>query len=92
MAGRRTSRKRRGEIGRVRDPARIYPYRAGCAALSCGARLFENAIDNIGILVYSGFFLPEQHAPQMKLLKKKAQDGASIRILLGDPDCPQVVR
>ena len=54
------------------------------------ARLFENAIDNIGILVYSGFFLAEQHSRQIELLKQKADDGASIRILLGDPDCPQV--
>ena len=54
------------------------------------ARLFENAADNIGILVYSGFFLAEQHVHQIELLKKKADDGASIRILLGDPDCPQV--
>ena len=40
--------------------------------------------------MYSGFFLPEQHSRKIELLKKKADDGASIRILLGDPDCPQV--
>ncbi len=54
------------------------------------ARLFENATENIGILVYSGFFLPEQHASHIQLLTQKADDGASIRILLGDPDSPQV--
>jgi hypothetical protein len=41
-------------------------------------------------LVDSGFFLPEQHSRQIKLLKAKADDGASIRVLLGDPGCPQV--
>ena len=39
------------------------------------ARLFENAIDNVGILVYSGFFLAEQHSRKIELLKKKADDG-----------------
>src|SRR5216683_1643559 len=35
---------------------RIYPYRADVPA-ELWARLFENAVDNVGILVYSGFFL-----------------------------------
>jgi transcriptional regulator with XRE-family HTH domain len=82
--------RRRAEIAES-EIVRIYPYRADVPA-DLWARLFENAIDSIGILVYSGFFLPEQYAPQMKLLKKKADDGASIRILLGDPDCPQVAQ
>jgi transcriptional regulator with XRE-family HTH domain len=80
--------RRRAEIAES-EIVRIYPYRADVPA-DLWARLFENATDSIGILVYSGFFLPEQYAPQMKLLKSKADDGASIRILLGDPDCPQV--
>ena len=82
------SRKRRAEIAES-EIVRIYPYRADVPD-DLWARLFENAIDNIGILVYSGFFLAEQHARKMELLKKKADDGASIRILIGDPDCPQV--
>src|SRR5262249_16622348 len=82
------SRERRGEIGQS-EIVRIYPYRADVPR-ELWARLFENAADNIGILVYSGFFLPEQHASHIELLKQKADDGASIRILLGDPDSPQV--
>ena len=82
------SRQRRGEIGQS-EIVHIYPYRADVPR-EVWARLFENAIDNIGILVYSGFFLPEQHASHIELLKRKADDGASIRILLGDPDSPQV--
>ena len=42
------------------------------------ARLFENATENIGILVYSAFFLPEQHALHIELLKQKADDGEPI--------------
>jgi hypothetical protein len=82
------SRKRRGEIGQS-EIVHIYPYRADVPR-EVWARLFENATENIGILVYSGFFLPEQHAAHIDLLKQKADDGASIRILLGDPDCSQV--
>ena len=83
------SRKRRSEISRVGDRPRSTPTGPTCPD-ELWARLFENAIDNIGILVYSGFFLAEQHSRKIELLKKKADDGASIRILLGDPDCPQV--
>jgi len=82
------SRKRRVEITES-EIVRIYPYRVDIPA-ELWARLFEKATDRIGILVYSGFFLAEQHAAQLALLKQKADDGASIRILLGDPDCPQV--
>jgi transcriptional regulator with XRE-family HTH domain len=82
------SRKRRGEIGQS-EIVHVYPYRADVPR-ELWARLFENATENIGILVYSGFFLPEQHASHIQLLKQKADDGASIRIMLGDPDSPQV--
>lgn len=82
------SRKRRAEITES-EIVRIYPYRADVPN-DLWARLFETAASNIGILVYSGFFLPEQHAPQLGLIKQKADQGVSIRILLGDPDCPQV--
>ena len=32
----------------------------------------------------------EQHSRKIEFLRQKADGGASIRILLGDPDCPQV--
>src|SRR5215472_17385357 len=82
------SRQRRGEITES-EIVRIYPYRVDVPD-ELWARLFENAIDNIGILVYSGFFLAEQHSRKIALLQKKADEGASVRILIGDPDCPQV--
>lgn len=82
------SRKRRGEISES-EIIHIYPYRVDVPD-ELWAKLFENATEKIGILVYSGFFLAEQHAHRIKQLKQKADDGAAIRILLGDPDCPQV--
>ena len=83
-----TAPQRRAEIAES-EIVRIYPYRADVPD-DLWARLFENAIDNIGILVYSGLLPRRAARPQDELLKKKADDGASIRILLGDPDCPQV--
>src|SRR5271166_3358024 len=82
------SRQRRNEIAES-EIVRIYPYRADVPD-DLWARLFQNAVDNVGILVYSGFFLAEQHVHHIELLKQKAADGASVRILLGDPDCSQV--
>jgi hypothetical protein len=82
------SRKRRGEISES-EIIHIYPYRVDVPD-ELWAKLFENATEKISILVYSGFFLAEQHAHQIMQLKQKADDGAAIRILLGDPDCPQV--
>jgi hypothetical protein len=82
------SQKRRGEISES-EIVHVYPYRADVPD-ELWARLFEKATENIGILVYSGFFLAEQHSRKIELLKQKADDGASIRILLGDPECTQV--
>jgi len=80
--------QRRAEVTES-EIVHIYPYRADIPA-ELWTKLFENATENVSILVYSGFFLPEQYAPQLALLRAKADDGACIRILIGDPDCPQV--
>lgn len=52
-------------------------------------QLFKVAEREIGVLVYSGLFLPEDAALQ-KILIDKARAGARVRILLGDPESPQV--
>jgi transcriptional regulator with XRE-family HTH domain len=46
---------------------------------------FDNAERDIGVLVYSGLFLCED-AGILRVLRKKAGAGASVRILLGAPD------
>jgi transcriptional regulator with XRE-family HTH domain len=48
-------------------------------------RLVEQAEQRIGILVYSGLFLPEQVPTLIKSLRAKALAGAKIQILLGNP-------
>jgi hypothetical protein len=45
---------------------------------------FDNAESEIGILVYSGLFVSEDAGIQ-RILRKKADSGARVRILLGDP-------
>ncbi|PSK99299.1 hypothetical protein CLV63_10320 [Murinocardiopsis flavida] len=54
-------------------------------------RLFESATQEIGVLVYSGFFMAED-ASILALLKEKAQAGVRVRVLLGDPDSEAVAQ
>lgn len=52
-------------------------------------RLFAAAERDIGVLVYSGLALAEDTGVQ-KILAERARAGVRVRILLGDPDSPQV--
>ncbi len=52
-------------------------------------QLFTAAEREIGILVYSGLFLAEDAGVQ-KILADKAGAGVRVRVLLGDPESPQV--
>ncbi|GAA4895692.1 DUF5919 domain-containing protein [Streptomonospora salina] len=54
-------------------------------------RLFERAQEEIGVLVYSGFFLAED-GDMHRLLRQKAEAGVRVRFLLGDPDSPAVAQ
>nr|WP_205862739.1 XRE family transcriptional regulator [Planosporangium thailandense] len=55
-------------------------------------RLFNEATEQISILVYAGLFLPEQRPKLVRELKAKAAAGAKVSVLLGDPDCDEVRR
>jgi lambda repressor-like predicted transcriptional regulator len=66
----------------------VYPHRSDVPRDAWG-RLFSSAERDIGALVYSGLFLAEDAGVQ-KILADKARAGVRVRILLGDPDCPQV--
>lgn len=52
---------------------------------------FDNADHDIGVLVYSGLFLAEDAGVQ-RIFRRKAEDGATVRILLGDPDSEHVAQ
>ena len=66
----------------------VYPHRWE-APRDVWGQLFTAAEREIGILVYSGLFLAED-AGMQKILAGKASAGVRVRVLLGDPDSPQV--
>ncbi|WP_256356182.1 hypothetical protein [Streptomyces sp. PKU-EA00015] len=52
--------------------------------------LIDQATNHVEILVYAGLFLFDSHPDLPDQLADKAQAGAQIRILLGDPDSEMV--
>jgi transcriptional regulator with XRE-family HTH domain len=54
-------------------------------------RLFSSAEQEIGVLVYVALFLAEDTGIQ-RLFADKARAGVRVRILLGEPDCPNVAQ
>ena len=66
----------------------IYPHRSDVPR-DTWIRLFEAAASEIGILVYAGMFLAEDAGVQ-RLLIAKAKSGVRVRVLLGDPNSPEV--
>ena len=66
----------------------VYPHRWSVPRDAWG-RLFGQAEQEIGILVYSGYFLAED-AGMRQLLADKARAGVRVRVLLGDPESPYV--
>lgn len=66
----------------------VYPHRSDVPRDEWG-RLFESAEQEIGVLVYAGLFLAEDSGIQ-RTFAEKAKAGVRVRILLGDPDSPEV--
>lgn len=66
----------------------VYPHRWAVPREAWG-HLFGQAEREIGILVYSGYFMAED-AGLKRLLTDKAESGTRVRILLGDPESPHV--
>jgi hypothetical protein len=71
-----------------RDVKAIYPHR-WAVPQALWRHLFATARQQIDILVYSGLFLAE-NAGLLHLIAERAQVGAHVRIMLGDPDSPHV--
>ncbi|NJO21660.1 MAG: hypothetical protein HC868_00320 [Sphingomonadales bacterium] len=46
--------------------------------------------ERIDIITYASLFLPEQNADAVELIRYKAQNGAKVRIALGDPASPEI--
>lgn len=66
----------------------LYPHRWAVPRDVWG-RLFDSAEEEIGILVYSGFFIADDPG-LLALFQAKAAQGVRVRILVGDPDSPEV--
>ncbi|MEV4159944.1 XRE family transcriptional regulator [Nonomuraea dietziae] len=66
----------------------VYPHR-WAVPQSAWRRLFEEAEREIDVLAYSGLFLIED-AGILNLITERARSGVRVRVLLGDPDCPEV--
>ncbi|MEZ7129272.1 helix-turn-helix transcriptional regulator [Nonomuraea sp. AD125B] len=66
----------------------VYPHRWAIPQTTWRAH-FSSATEQIDILAYSALFLAEDHAIQ-RILTEKAAAGAQVRILLGDPEGPEV--
>ena len=86
MARRAVARRRGRSVGS--EILAIYPHRWE-APRDAWHKLFSAAEQEIAILVYAGLFLAEDAGVQ-KILADKARAGVRIRVLLGDPDSPQV--
>jgi hypothetical protein len=68
----------------------VYPHRSD-VPMDEWRQLFEEGTQEIGVLVYAGLFLAEDAGLQ-RVLRKRAKAGTRIRILLGDPDDPQIAQ
>ncbi|MBB6121841.1 DUF5919 domain-containing protein [Nocardiopsis algeriensis] len=68
----------------------IYPHRGSIPA-ELWKRIFQEAREEISILVFSGFFLADDPS-MIRLLAEKAKAGVRVRILLGDPDSEAVAQ
>jgi transcriptional regulator with XRE-family HTH domain len=67
----------------------LYPRRAA-VPMDLWRRLIDQAERRVGLLAYAGLFLPEQQPQLIKALKRKAEAGAEVKILLGDPESPVI--
>ncbi|MQA04281.1 MAG: XRE family transcriptional regulator [Streptosporangiales bacterium] len=66
----------------------VYPHRSEIR-WDVWHRLFAEAEEEIGVLVYAGLFLAEDAGVQ-RLFEEKAKAGVRVRLLVGDPDSPHV--
>ena len=66
----------------------LYPHRA-TVPKSIWMDLMHSATAKIDLLAYASQFLPEENPGAVPLLRRKAEAGVRVRIVLGDPDSPE---
>jgi transcriptional regulator with XRE-family HTH domain len=67
----------------------LYPSR-GAVPEQLWSALLENAQSNVDVLAYAGLFLADGRPDLSNILSTKAGEGASVRLLFGDPDSEAV--
>ncbi len=73
------------KTGADREVVAVYPRRADCPT-SVWRWLLTTATSSITFAGYTNYFLWLQHPTLNDLLRRKAQRGASVRFMIGDPD------
>ncbi|MFD7883122.1 DUF5919 domain-containing protein [Streptomyces bauhiniae] len=73
------------KTGPDREIVSAYPYRNACPT-SVWAGLIDGASRRICFAGYTNYFLWQDHPRLADRLKRKGEDGCSIRFILGDPD------
>ncbi|MGI9614680.1 MAG: XRE family transcriptional regulator, partial [Acidimicrobiales bacterium] len=81
---------RRSEVSES-EVIRIYPRRAEIGR-DVWRRMIESASSRIDVLVYAGLFFPEQQPDLPRILCEKVDQGAEVRILMGQDDSGQLRR
>lgn len=81
--------ERKAEIGGS-EIVQVYPHRHSVPP-DLWNRLLDQAEEHIEILVYVGMFLTEDPT-LIKRLRQKAENGTTIRMLLGDPASAEINR
>src|SRR4051794_32766682 len=69
----------------------VYPHR-GAVAPGSWYELLVAAEQHIDVLVFAGLFLADGRADLPVLLQAKADEGVTVRLLLGDPAAEAVTR
>lgn len=72
------------------DTLRSLPPHRAAVPKHLWLELLQSATSDIGLLAYASLFLPEENPEAIETLRKKAAARVRVRILLGDPDSPEV--
>jgi transcriptional regulator with XRE-family HTH domain len=81
--------ERKAEIAES-EVVKVYPHR-GAVPIDLWEHLIDGATQHIEVLIFSGMFLTD-NPTLIKKLRTKAEAGAKIRLLVGDPTSRAVAR
>ncbi|MET9506932.1 hypothetical protein ABZX62_00340 [Streptomyces flavidovirens] len=73
------------KTGPDREIVSAYPYRNACPT-SVWAELIDGASQNICFAGYTNYFVWQEHPRLAERLKRKGEDGCTVRFVVGDPE------